>query len=214
MEKRLYGIFVDLAGRRCLVVGGGPVAERKITGLLECQAAVTVVAPTVTEGLAELAKSGTISWEARAYQTGDAARSFLTIAATDSQEVNEAIFAEAEAAGRLCNVVNNQRVGNFTVPAVVRRGRLQVAVSTGGASPAVAKRIRRELEAHFGVEYASYLDEMAEIRQLLLGTVKEEKRRTKILQTLAESDLLTLLREGREEEAQRLVADCIGGQRT
>jgi precorrin-2 dehydrogenase/sirohydrochlorin ferrochelatase len=214
VEQDLYGIFLNLAGRRCLVVGGGPVAERKITGLLACQAEVTVVSPTVTDVIAAHANSGTISWEARAYREGDAARSFLVIAATHSQEVNARVYADAEAEGRLCNVVNDQTLGNFTVPAMVRRGRLQVAVSTGGASPAVAKRIRRELEEHFGEEYAAYLDQMAEIRQLLLGTVRDEWRRTKILQRMAELDLLPLLREGREAEARQLLEDCIGGYRT
>ncbi|PWK15825.1 precorrin-2 dehydrogenase/sirohydrochlorin ferrochelatase family protein [Tumebacillus permanentifrigoris] len=214
MDSGLYGVFLNLAGRRCLVVGGGPVAARKITGLLACHAEVTVVAPTVTDVIAAHVKSGSIRWEARAYQDGDAARAFLVIAATDSIEINRRVYADAEAAGRLCNVVNDQTLGNCTVPAVVRRGRLQVAVSTGGAAPAVAKRIRRELEVHFGEEYVSYLDRMAEIRQLLLGTVSEEQRRTKILQAIAESDLLDLLRTGREEEAEQLVQDCIGGYMT
>ncbi|KEO81164.1 precorrin-2 dehydrogenase/sirohydrochlorin ferrochelatase family protein [Tumebacillus flagellatus] len=209
-----YGVFLNLTGRRCLVVGGGPVAERKITGLLDCAGEVTVVSPAVTDVIAALAESGRLKWEKRAYRTGDAASFFLVMAATDSRELNAEVYAEAERAGRLCNVVNDQSLGNFTVPAVVRRGRLQVAVSTGGASPAVAKRIRRELEEHFGGEYAAFLDQMAEIRHDLLGTVRDEKRRTKILQRLAESELLTLLREGREEEARRLVADCIGGQET
>src|SRR6478752_5337676 len=99
-----YGVFLNLTGRRCLVVGGGPVAERKITGLLDCGADVTVVSPTVTDVIAAHAETGTLKWEARAYREGDAARSFLVIAATDSKELNRRVYEEAEASGRLCNV--------------------------------------------------------------------------------------------------------------
>jgi precorrin-2 dehydrogenase/sirohydrochlorin ferrochelatase len=208
--KPMYGMFVNLAGRPCLVVGGGSVAERKITGLLECGAAVTVIAPTATPGVETMAQRGTIKWEARKYRSGDAERFFLVMAATDSVDVNRQVFAEAEAAGRLVNVANDQDAGNFAVPAMLRRGRLQVAVSTSGASPAAARRIRDELAERLGVEYADFLDRLANVRQVLQETVTDGRRRAEILNALVRSELLQFLREGRHEEADELVANFVG----
>lgn len=209
---RLYGAFLQMAERPCLVVGGGPVAERKLAGLLECGAQVTVVAPDVTDEIRKQAENGKIHWEARAYRTGDAASYFLTIAATSSQEVNALVYRDGDAAGRLVNVVNDQELGHFVVPAMVRRGRLSIAVSTSGASPAVARRIKRELECQFGEEYAIYLDKLADVRRTLLQTVEDEKRRTEIFQRIAASDLLRLLRDGETQQAEQLIADFMGGQ--
>lgn len=210
--SRLYGAFLQVANRPCLVVGGGPVAERKLAGLLECGAEVTVIAPDVTDTIRKEAEHGKIHWEARAYRTGDAASYFLTIAATASQEINARIYADGDAAGRLVNVVNDQELGHFVVPAMVRRGRLAIAVSTSGASPAAASRIKRELEAQFGEEYAVYLDKLAAVRQTLLQTVEDEKQRTAIFQKIAASDLLRLLRDREYEQAELLIADLMGGQ--
>lgn len=210
--SRLYGAFIQIKERRCVVVGGGPVAERKITGLLDCQGVVTVIAPSVTEVIAGWAGRGTIEWLQREYRPGDAAGAFLTIAATDSKDVNARVAAEAEQSGRLVNVVNDPERGNVTLPAVVRRGRLQIAVSTSGASPLIAKRIRQELERHFGEEYEEYLDLLAEARRQLLLREQEEEQRTAIFRKLADSDLLALLRQGQRAEAERLIADITGGR--
>jgi precorrin-2 dehydrogenase / sirohydrochlorin ferrochelatase len=207
----LYGAFIQLKGRPCVVVGGGPVAERKITGLLECGAHVTVIAPDVTNLIRETAESGTITWERRAYRSGDAAAAFLVIAATGSKDVNRHVEREAETNGRLVNVVNDQDAGNLIVPAMVRRGRLNIAVSTSGASPLIAKRLRQELEMAFGDEYAAYLDLLAAVRQRLLLEVCDEPRRTAIFREIADAPLLSLLRAGRQEAAERVIADIIGG---
>lgn len=205
-----YGAFLRLAGRHCVVVGGGPVAERKCTGLLSAGAVVTVIAPTATETVVKMAEVGTLRWKPRPYQEDDLQDAFLVIAATDSREVNRRIHDDGERAGKLVNVVNDQTLGNFIVPAMIHRGRLSIGVSTSGASPLVAKRIRQQLEAVFGEEYAVYLDWLADVRKQLLLNYGEEQR-TELLKRIADSQLLTLLREGREEEAKGLIAAIIGG---
>ncbi|MGZ4123763.1 MAG: precorrin-2 dehydrogenase/sirohydrochlorin ferrochelatase family protein, partial [Tumebacillaceae bacterium] len=136
---------------------------------------------------------------------------FLIIAATSLQEVNRQVHADAEVHGRLVNVVNDQEAGNLIVPAMIRRGRLTIGVSTSGAAPAVAKRIRQELEQAFGEEYAVYLDKLADVRAQLLRKVEDAGKRTEVLQRLAGSNLLELLRAGRMDEAEQLLADTIGG---
>ncbi|HEU4965079.1 MAG TPA: bifunctional precorrin-2 dehydrogenase/sirohydrochlorin ferrochelatase [Bacilli bacterium] len=200
-----------VAGRDCLVVGGGPVAERKVAGLLASEAQVTVVAPAVTNVIAEWAQEGTIEWEARLFAKEDVSDKFLIIAATDSQEINREVTDEAEKLGKLVNVVNDPDRGNFVVPAMVRRGKLQIGVSTSGAAPLVARRIRDELETRFGEEYAVYLDKLAEVRQVLLRDVLEVESRRAIWHRVVESDLLSLLRDGRLEEADRRIVELIGG---
>jgi len=209
---QFYGAFLRLTGRHCVVVGGGPVAERKCTGLLDAGAVVTVIAPTATESVVKMAEVGTLRWKMRPYQQDDLQDAFLVIAATDSREVNRQIHEEAERAGKLVNVVNDQTLGNFIVPAMIHRGRLSIGVSTSGASPLVAKRIRQQLEDVFGEEYEVYLDWLADVRKQLLLTHGEEKQRTDLLKQVTDSQLLSLLREGREEEAKALLAAIIGGQ--
>jgi precorrin-2 dehydrogenase/sirohydrochlorin ferrochelatase len=210
--SRYYGAFLKLEGRRCLVVGGGPVAERKIAGLLECGADVTVIAPSLTRSLVKLAENGTIRWEARPYRAGDAEPFFLIIAATDSKKINRQVDLEAGKFGRLVNVVNDQEAGNFVVPATVRRGMLTVAISTAGAAPVIAKKFREELEAFFGPEYELFLELMSSVRKRLLAEVPDERRRSDLLRRLANSDLLQLLREGKQEEAEQLIQRITGGR--
>lgn len=206
-----YGAFLQLKGRRCLVVGGGPVAERKAAGLLACEAQVTLIAPDVTNVIANWANLGTITWKARPFLAEDVREMFLVIAATDSPDVNRLAAAAAEEEGKLVNVVDDPDSGNFTVPAMVRRGRLQIGVSTSGASPLVAKRIKQELDAAFGEEYALYLDLLDEVRRHVLLHVAEERRRRELFQAVARPELLALLKAGKEAEARRRIADIIGG---
>ncbi|WP_132945644.1 bifunctional precorrin-2 dehydrogenase/sirohydrochlorin ferrochelatase [Tumebacillus sp. BK434] len=208
----LYGAFLQLAGRSCLVVGGGPVAERKITGLLDCQADVTVIAPSLTPPLLKLAEHGTLQWKARPYRAGDAAPFFLIIAATSSRDVNRAVCAEGEQHGRLVNVVNDQSIGNLTVPALLRRGPLTVGISTSGAAPVVAKKLREELEAFFGPEIQQFLHLMADARTRILAEVPDGAERADLLRKLANSELLQLLRAGRTAEAHELLERILGGR--
>ena len=149
-DKRYYMACLDLEGRSCLVVGAGPVGAEKARGLLECGARVTVVAP---QAVAEL-RSLPVEWLARRYESSDLDRRLLVVAARDHEDVNRQVFADAEARGLLCNVADVPELCSFILPAVHRQGPIAVAVSTGGASPALAQRIRSEIAAVVGPEHA------------------------------------------------------------
>lgn len=162
-----YPIFLNLKGRRCLVVGGGPVAERKVEGLLQAGAAVTVVSPRLTERLHRVAEEKKLSHVAREYQTGNLAGCELVFAATDDPAVNRAIYDEAREQGVWANTADDPAHCDFILPSVLRRGELQVAVATGGASPALARAIREELERYFTEDYAMLSEVVAEVRREL-----------------------------------------------
>ena len=165
---RYYPICVDMAGRACLVVGGGVVAERKASGLLESGARVTVVSPAITARLEAWAHEGQIRVIRRGYEPGDLADQSLVFVATDDGVVNAAVAADARAAGVLINAADDPAHCDFILPAVLRRGALTVAVSTGGASPALSRAVRDELETHFDREdYASLLEVAADARARL-----------------------------------------------
>jgi precorrin-2 dehydrogenase/sirohydrochlorin ferrochelatase len=152
----LYPIFLDLSGRRCVVVGGGEVANRKARKLLQARAEVVVISPEVRPELESVAAEV----HRRPYEEGDLEGAYLAFAATDAREVNAAVAAEAKGRGIPVNVADSPSEGDFALPSVLRRGRLQVAVSTGGASPALARRIRGELEELFGPEWAGVVEEL------------------------------------------------------
>jgi siroheme synthase-like protein len=149
-----YMACLRVAGRRCLVVGGGDVGLEKVEGLLACDGAVTLVCPTAHPSLVALASEGSIEWQPREYEPADLEGSFLVIAATNDSEVNIAVHEQAEGRAMLVNVVDVPPLCNFILPAVVRSGPLAIAISTAGASPALAKRMKREIAAEFGEEYA------------------------------------------------------------
>jgi precorrin-2 dehydrogenase / sirohydrochlorin ferrochelatase len=155
-----YMACLDVTGRRCLVVGGGAVGLEKASGLVVCGAAVTVVSPELADGFAEL----DVEWRARSYETGDLDGMFLVIAATSDRAVNEAVHADAEARVMLCNVADVPDLCNFILPAVHREGPIAVAVSTGGASPALAKRLRSQIAELVGPEHAALAEELRALR--------------------------------------------------
>ena len=155
-------MFLKLAGRRCVVVGAGPVGESKIAGLLDAAATVRVVAPEATPQVQSWATAGQIEWLARPCEPADLDEMFLVVAATSSPELHEQIFAEARRRGVLCNVVDVPELCDFYYPAVAQRGALQIAVSTAGQSPALAQRLRKELEELFGPEYEAWLRQLGE----------------------------------------------------
>src|SRR5579864_5615598 len=174
-------MFLKLAGRDVLVVGAGRIGEPKIESLLRAEAKVRVVAPDVTRKVAGHARAGRIVWEAREFMPADLDGTFLVIAATNSSEVNHEVFREAQRRNVLCNAVDDPEHCDFYYPAVVRRGQLQLAISTGGLSPALAQRLRRELEIQFSPEYAGWVDELGNARQgLLAGGLSAEDRRRRL----------------------------------
>lgn len=157
----LYPIFLDLRGRRCVVVGGGKVANRKARKLLQAQALVKVVSPEIEPRLESIA----VEAERRPYESGDLAGATLAFAATDSREANAAVTREAKERGIPVNVADKPSEGDFALPSTLRRGGLQVAVSTGGASPTLAREIRQELEEMFGPEWAGVVEELEKARR-------------------------------------------------
>jgi len=160
-----YPIFLDLQGKRCVVVGGGEVATRKVQGLLDAGAEVSVVSPTLTETLSMLAEWGIIQHTARAFQASDVDGCALVIGATDHLAVNTAVCEAARRQGIWVNIVDTPDACDFIAPAVVRRGALQIAISTGGKSPTLAKQIRIQLEQLYGQEYAELLTWLGEQRE-------------------------------------------------
>lgn len=163
-----YPIFVDLAGRRCVVVGGGRVAERKVDGLLAAGAAVTVVSPALTERLRGWHDAGKIGWRARGYQEGDLDGCEIAFVATGRPRINAAVAREGRERRVWMNAADDPAHCDFILPAVLRRGELSVAIATGGASPALSRLIRDELEAYFDRSYEALARIVAEVRKELL----------------------------------------------
>jgi precorrin-2 dehydrogenase/sirohydrochlorin ferrochelatase len=184
----LFPIFLKLDGRRCLVVGAGKVGEPKIQSLLSANARVVVVAPEATAAVQDWAQSGAIDWKRRSFEPTDLDRVFLVISATSSDDVNESVFLEARQRGILCNSVDDPEHCDFFYPAIVRRGDFQIAISTGGHSPALAQRLRSELEAQFGPEYASWVSELGRVREQLFGTDIDPEKRRQLLHELASKE--------------------------
>lgn len=210
-EGRLYPLFVHLAGMRCLVVGGGKVAERKVRGLLAAGAVIRLVAPVLTPGLLELVeKAGDqIVWEERFFCQADIDGVTLVFAATDDPEQNRMICLACRQKGILANGATGPEAGTFLVPAVVDRGRLQIAVSTSGASPAVAKKVRQALEAYFPEAFDQFLAWMEKAREVVKTHLDQQPQREQHLNRLADSALLDLLKAGKQDEAEALFQDWV-----
>ncbi|MFI5394515.1 MAG: bifunctional precorrin-2 dehydrogenase/sirohydrochlorin ferrochelatase [Candidatus Binatia bacterium] len=207
---KYYPVFLRVAGRRCVVVGGGKVAEQKVQSLVRAGARVTVVSPEVTPRIAALAATSQIEHQRRAYGRGDLHGSFLAYAATDDEHIQQQVAREAEDAGVLLNVVDRPQLCDFIAPSVVERGDLVVATSTGGASPALAKRIRQDLQDVFGPEYDVALRLLRRLRDRLAGQSLPAVERQRILSSLANSPLLEYLRQRRTHEVDRLLAETVG----
>jgi precorrin-2 dehydrogenase/sirohydrochlorin ferrochelatase len=198
--KRYYPVMLDVSGRPCLIVGGGRVAERKADSLLEAGALVTVIALEVSDKLKAREGRGEILLEKRAFKSGDTTEYSIVIAATDQAEVNEAVYEEATAHGAWVNVTDRPDKSSFIVPSVVRRGKLILTVSTGGASPSVARSIARELEASYGAEYEIYLDFLNELRLKVQSRVKDIEIRQYIFKRALDWDILGKIRDGSFEQ--------------
>ncbi len=209
---RYYPLFLDVQARRCLVIGGGTVAERKVLSLLEAGARVVVVSPSATHRLRELAGKGGIEHHQRAFQEQDIAGAALVIAATDSPEVNASSAALCRAHNIPVNVVSPPEESTFIVPSSVARGELLIAVSTSGASPALSRKIRRELEERYGQEYGTFLEMLRRLRKDIPGLVRDEQERRRIYESVVESDILELLRQGRTEDAEKRLKKITGLQ--
>lgn len=209
MTNLFYPIFLNLNKQKCLVIGGGKVAERKVNSLLECGAQVKVVSPEITEKLKEMVKSGTIEHICRKFCSSDLDDVFLVISATSDEDLNNKIAQECRKRNILVNVVDDPEKCSFIVPSVVRRGDLSIAISTSGKSPALAKKIRQELEAYFGPEYGEFLEIMGEIRKKILTEIPSQEERKKVFNKLIQSDILELLKRGNKQLVEERIAQCI-----
>ena len=189
----LFPIFLKLTGRPCLVIGGGALAESKIESLLAAQAHVTVIAVRANGRVRDLAEAGEIALQLRPFAPGDLARPgvpyFLAVAATDDAAVNRAVFAEAEASGILINAVDDPPFCDFYFPSVVRRGDLQIAISTAGHSPALAQRLRKEIHALLPLDVGDWLTELGNLRREVLQLEPLNNARKALLHTLAHRDV-------------------------
>lgn len=207
MEKRellpFYPLFANLNGRRCVVVGGGLVAQRKVTTLLGCGAAVTVVSPSVTKRLAAYARRRRIRHQRHRFCPADLAGAWLVLAATDDQRTNELVSRSAARRRVFTNVVDQKPLCSFIAPAIVRRGPLTVAVSTGGASPALAKRVRGELGRFLGGEYVPMLRLLAGLRGAAKRRLATYRDRKRYFEELVDGRVFALVKAGKRRAARR-----------
>lgn len=205
-----FPVALRLEGCRCLVVGGGAVAARRIASLLEVGADVTVIAPTACVEISKWAEAGRIRYMVDVYRPDYLEGVFLVVAATNRPEVNAAVAADARKRGVLCNDTEDSERGNCVVPAVVRRGDLLLAVTTGGRSPALAARIQNELEATYGPEYGPYVELLGDIRKHVLeASADAAKRRAALQKVVDDREVLALIRQGRREDALAKALSCI-----
>jgi precorrin-2 dehydrogenase/sirohydrochlorin ferrochelatase len=189
---RYYPVSLDVRGKTCLVVGGGEVAVRKVRSLLDAGASVVVVAPDIRAKLRSLEG---VEFRERAFRDTDLHGAFLVVVATDDPVLNRGVARDAADLGCLVNVVDCPALSNFIVPATLRRGELAISISTGGASPALARQIRENLEKQFGEEYADFVDVLAEVRREVFDKVPESERRTRLCRELTREKWVLLLRE-------------------
>ncbi len=210
---KYYPAFLRIAGRRCLVVGGGDVAGQKVSSLLNAGARVTVISPQLSAGLDRDAAAGRIEHLPRTYRQGDIQGYLIVIAATSDAAVQRQVAAEAATApGVLVNVVDRPELCDFIVPALMERGDLVIATSTSGKSPALARRIRQELEAHFGPEYSQALELLGRLRDHLARRSLSTSERRRILSSLVDSPLLDHLQHGESGQVDRLLAETVGDE--
>ena len=206
-----YPIFlIGLENRHCIVIGGGHEAENKVRGLLECEATVTVIHPTLTPMLAAWADEGHFTWLQRPYQSGDLHSAFLVIAERADPETNARIWDEAEAEGALVNVMDDVAYCNFVAGSVVRQGHLTISVSTSGAAPALAVRLRQKMEQEFGPEYATFLAWLQQLRAPMSQQYPAFGERRERWYGLVDSDILELIRDGRFDLARQRLVEISG----
>lgn len=186
----LFPMFLKLEGRQVLVVGAGKVGEPKIGGLLETGALIRVVSLDASPAVREWAREGKLELELRAFTPDDLDGAFLAVVATNSRSLNERVYHEAQRRCVLCNVVDVPDLCDFFYPAVVRRGDLQIAVSTAGQSPSLAQKIRQQLEKQFGPGYTAWVAELGETRKLILASDLDKERKLELLHSLASREAL------------------------
>ena len=207
LDTPFYIACLKLTGRRCVVVGGGDIGLEKVEGLLACDGRVVLIAPEAHPELERLAAEGSIEWIRREYETGDLEATFIAIAATNDTDVNIRVYDDAETRAMLVNVVDVPPLCNFILPAIVRTGPLAIAISTAGASPALAKRIKRQIADEFGEPYARLAVLLNEVRGWAKGTLPTYQDRKAFFEGIVngEPDPIALLRAGDEPRVRELI---------
>ena len=207
---RYYPIHLDIQDRNCLVVGGGGVGTRKVKTLLKCGAKVTVVSPEISDRLQNLAQSARLTLKPRPYRTEDIEGMFLVIGASDDETLNRQISSDAERRNTLCNIADRPEKCNFILPSILRRDDLVITVSTSGRSPALAKKLRKNLERRFGPEYGDFLKLMGAIRSKRLSQAHEPEVHKPLFEQLIDSNLIALIQEGKTEDINALLFEILG----
>ncbi len=203
-----YPAFINLCGKQCVVVGGGKVAERKVLTLLDSGAAVKVISPALTDVLEKQKDKGRIRHIRRNYRSGDLKGAFLVIAATSDERINRKVSDDAPC---LVNVVDKPEMANFIVPSVVNRGPMTIAVSTSGASPAIARAVRKELELLYNKDFGQFLDFLKKLRKRAIKEITDKKARERFLKGVASKEVLSILRGKGFKEAKEKVINKIQG---
>ncbi len=205
-----YPVYIQLRDQPCVVIGGGKIAEGKVEGLLAADARVTVVSPDLTSRLQERVKQGQIAYISRTYQAGDLTGAFLVICATDQTEINHQVWEEASANRQLVNVVDDTPHCNFIAPAILRKGDLTIAISTSGKAPALAVRLKEQLQKEIGPEYERFLELAGQLREPIAHHVPDFETRKSLWYDLVDSDVLDLLARGDEPAAMERISQVIG----
>ena len=212
MERKYYPVCIDLTGKRCLVVGGGKVAERKVLGLIHYGAAVKVISGTLTEQLETLYRGKSIGYEKNTFHKKYLEGVFLVIGATNDPAVNKEVSDSAQKRGILVNIVDTPALCTYITPAVVESGDLSIGISTNGKCPALAANIRKKMEERYGDEYGEFLNLVGELRESVLKKVANPEKRKKIFENMVNSEILTLLRDKRKDEARKRAEVIIGSE--
>jgi precorrin-2 dehydrogenase/sirohydrochlorin ferrochelatase len=211
--EHLYPICLSLAGKKCLIIGGGPVAERKAASLLEYGAQIKVISPRVEKKIAEWANDDLLIWTAREFAVNDLEGSFMVFIATDDNSLNQEIAWLCRQRGILVNAVDDPPNCDFFVPSVLRRDSLAVAISTEGKSPLFAARLRRELETIITSEHGQFVNLLGQIREEVKNSSLDINQRKQILEQIVNSDILALLQAGRDEEVEERINQCMSSLR-
>jgi precorrin-2 dehydrogenase/sirohydrochlorin ferrochelatase len=207
---KYYPVHLDMTNKRCVVVGGGDIAERKVERLLECGAQVTVVSKSLTPVLKARKKTGQMDHIDIDYEDQALDGAFMVIGATDRNDVNERISKEAMARGLLVNIVDDPDRCNFILPSLVQQGDLSIAISTGGKSPALAKKLRKELEKQYGPEYQTLLVIMGVLRKRILARDQRVADNKAVFEDLVHSDILQAIREKDRGRVNTIIRDLTG----
>lgn len=206
MERSYYPIFLNLADRLCIVVGGGKVAERKLRGLLNAGAKVRVISPRMSKGISMLADAHRVELINREYRYGDLKEGVLAFAATDDEEVNKQIREEASCLPVPVNVADNPRLCDFFVPSTARKGPILIALSTSGFLPGFSKKLRQELVESIGRDYPAYARRVGAFRRFLIETIDNERTRKRIMKEVANADISTIAHMTSKEMKKRFLS--------